>query len=115
LPLEIKPKATRVFLLTAIARPERFRNTLINMGVNLVGDRAFMDHHPFSKTDLEAVAGEAKQAAAEVILTTEKDNIRIEDWPYDIPLTVAGYTVNFEDKAAILRLVEPAVVNLLET
>jgi tetraacyldisaccharide 4'-kinase len=39
---------------------------------------AFPDHHPFTAADLERVAAAARKASASVVLTTEKDGVRLE-------------------------------------
>jgi tetraacyldisaccharide 4'-kinase len=84
-----------VLAVAGIARPERFFGDLEAAGWRVSRRVAFRDHHPFSSADVARLAGEAAAANARLILTTEKDAIRLE--PLDrqglriavVPLRVA--------------------------
>ena len=65
------------FAFAGIARPERFFGDLEAAGWKLTGRRSFGDHHHFSDREVEEVARAAKSSGAEVILTTEKDMVRL--------------------------------------
>ena len=73
----------RVFLSAGIARPERFFNIAKSIGTNAVGEMFFRDHYFFSQSQVESVQEKAKNAGAELILTTEKDAVRIEKFGGD--------------------------------
>ena len=73
----VVPNESRVFAMAGIERPERFFSDLTSAGWNVVGTKAFRDHHRFSKSDIAHVASAAKKAAAAIILTTDKDAVRI--------------------------------------
>lgn len=70
-----------VFLLCAIARPERFAAQAAAAGARAVGQAFFSDHHAFSAAELAAVAARARAAGAARILTTEKDLVRLHGVP----------------------------------
>jgi tetraacyldisaccharide 4'-kinase len=78
----------RVFLLAAIARPERFGHDAQGRGAAVVGHRFFRDHHGFSDADLAAVTAQARSAGADAIVTTAKDAVRLEGRRVDLPLLV---------------------------
>ena len=59
-----------------IGRPEKFRTTLIAAGANIAAFHAFGDHHPYSESELKALAADATQLSAELV-TTEKDWMRL--------------------------------------
>ena len=65
------------FAFAGIARPERFYSDLEHAGWKLVGRRSFGDHHHFSDREIEEVIRAANSSGAEVILTTEKDIVRV--------------------------------------
>ena len=65
------------FAFAGIARPERFFSDLERARWTLTGRRAFADHHHYSVADIEAVTQAAIAASAAVILTTEKDFVRL--------------------------------------
>jgi tetraacyldisaccharide 4'-kinase len=67
----------RAFAFAGIARPERFFSDLEHAGWTLTGRRAFADHHHYSTAEIERLVQAAESSAAEVILTTEKDYVRL--------------------------------------
>lgn len=78
-------KGFSAYAFSGIARPERFEDGLRSLGVRLAGWRRFADHHPFRRRDLEQVAGEARRLGADVLVTTEKDLVRIVEAPDGSP------------------------------
>jgi tetraacyldisaccharide 4'-kinase len=62
-----------------VARPAAFRDTLTTLGATLAGSLPFPDHHPYRRSDLEAIAGAADAAQADWIVTTEKDAVRLRE------------------------------------
>lgn len=73
-----------VYAFCAIGNPEGFRETLIEAGARLTGFRTFRDHHPFSAVEIGEIVREASRAQS-VIVTTEKDAVRIPGVPEDAP------------------------------
>ncbi len=65
------------FAFAGIAKPQRFFDDLEKAGWTLTGRRSFGDHHHYSKQEIEEVTRAAKSSGAEVILTTEKDIVRL--------------------------------------
>jgi tetraacyldisaccharide-1-P 4'-kinase len=72
--------AKPAFAFAGIARPERFYDDLRKSGWQITGHRSFPDHHHYSRRDLESVSRAAVASGAEVLLTTEKDAVRLEKW-----------------------------------
>ena len=66
-----------VFAVAGIGRPEKFFHTLAAIGADVIGTRAFPDHHHYSFLEIEAVKRIAANAGA-LLVTTEKDFVRIE-------------------------------------
>jgi tetraacyldisaccharide 4'-kinase len=71
------PPRAKVVALAGIARPERFFRDLESAGWNVVERITFRDHHRFTPADIDRVSAAARGAGA-VVLTTEKDAIRLE-------------------------------------
>lgn len=71
-------KGRRVAAFSGIATPERFEETLRHHGAILVANRRFLDHHAFNDEDLDEVLEQATRAKAEMIVTTEKDAVRLQ-------------------------------------
>jgi tetraacyldisaccharide 4'-kinase len=66
------------FAFAGIARPQRFFDDLERAGWTLTGRRPFADHHHFSVPEVEAIVQTAESSGAAVILTTEKDFVRLK-------------------------------------
>jgi tetraacyldisaccharide 4'-kinase len=78
-------KGFSAYAFSGIARPERFEEEVRRLGLRLLGARRFPDHHRYSRRELEDVGRDARAAGAEVIVTTEKDAVRIADRPAGAP------------------------------
>jgi len=95
----IGPVADRTgFAFAGIARPERFYSDLEGAGWQLAGRRSFPDHHPFSLRDIESVARAAREAGAQVLLTTEKDAVRLAGESTDMPIVVMPMETSIEPR-----------------
>lgn len=66
----------KAFALAGVANPTAFLETLKGLGVSITGKRMYRDHHPYSKADFDSIKSAA--AGAEVIVTTEKDAVKLE-------------------------------------
>ncbi len=73
----VVPSDARVFGLAGIARPERFFADLSGAGWRVVGTLAFRDHHRYTARDVARIADAARTSAAAIVLTTEKDAVRL--------------------------------------
>ncbi|MEI7671897.1 MAG: tetraacyldisaccharide 4'-kinase, partial [Deltaproteobacteria bacterium] len=71
----------KVFAFAGIGFPEAFRRTLTGLGAAVVGFQVFPDHHPYDLSDIEALRRSAEKSGAAWIVTTEKDGIRLADFP----------------------------------
>ena len=69
-------RGKRVLAFAGIGDPARFFRTLRASGIEVVGERAFADHHPFSQSEIETLIAEAKRDAL-TLVTTEKDLARL--------------------------------------
>lgn len=77
-------RGARVILVSGIARPAAFRRTVEGLGAEIVGERAFADHHRFTREELAEVlaAGQGSPGGpvpgAPLVVTTEKDAVRLD-------------------------------------
>ncbi|MEA3198532.1 MAG: tetraacyldisaccharide 4-kinase, partial [Gammaproteobacteria bacterium] len=101
-------RGKRALAFAGIGDPVRFFRTLRASGVEVVRERAFADHHPFSKSEIEALTAEAKRDGL-TLVTTEKDLARLRTaggllpWAQDIvPFVV---TLEFDGAAALRKFV----------
>ncbi len=73
----------RVGILSGVARPGSVRRTVESLGAAVVATFAFPDHHRFAEAEVAAALEAAGKAGAELLVTTEKDAVRL-------PVGVAG-------------------------
>lgn len=66
----------RVLAFAGIGRPQKFFDSLQQLGAELVGTRSFADHYAYSLRDLELLLADAKLQHAELVTTT-KDWVRL--------------------------------------
>ena len=101
-------RGKRVLAFAGIGDPARFFRTLRANGIEVVRERAFADHHPFLKREIEALTEEAGRDAL-TLVTTEKDLARLRgrdglpDWARAIvPFAVA---LEFDDAVQLRKFV----------
>jgi tetraacyldisaccharide 4'-kinase len=109
LPEDLKNSALKVFVLTSIANPSRFVTNCEAQSLNICGKLFFPDHHVFTSADYEKISRETTRSGAEVILTTEKDQIRLGDWNGEIAMKAVGYALELRETSALISVLEPIV------
>ncbi len=98
----------RVLAFAGIARPEKLFASLAALGCDLVGTRAFPDHHLYAPDEIMALV-EAAAAAGATPVTTEKDAARLPEAARAMVETLAVRLV-FEDEDALDRLLARALL-----
>ena len=69
-------KGHRVASFSAIAQPESFEQSLVQLGAELVYTKRFADHHRFTQQEVINAINRSKKRQAETIITTQKDAVR---------------------------------------
>jgi tetraacyldisaccharide 4'-kinase len=98
-------KSKRVGAFCAIGNPQSFFRHLRHEGYELVMEKAFRDHHLFRQGDIDAVAAAAKKAAAEFLITTEKDAVKLESLSFEIPCYVLEVEMCIENGQELKQLI----------
>lgn len=73
----VVPPASRVYAVAGIARPDRFMTDIAAAGWELAGAMTFRDHYRFSTRDLARIVAAATSARSSIVMTTEKDAVRL--------------------------------------
>ncbi|MFQ5876826.1 MAG: tetraacyldisaccharide 4'-kinase [Acidobacteriota bacterium] len=96
-------KGLSAYAFSGIARPDRFEREIEGLGLRVVGTRRFRDHHRFRSGDLEQLRRAARRAGAEVLVTTEKDLVRMSGAPERgaALLYALSLGVHFTDRRAL--------------
>ncbi|HYJ92480.1 MAG TPA: tetraacyldisaccharide 4'-kinase [Pyrinomonadaceae bacterium] len=72
-------KSSKVFAFCGVGNPDSFFAQLANDGFNLVGKKAFRDHHYYVQDDLNTIDELARGSGAEMLITTAKDAARLSE------------------------------------
>jgi tetraacyldisaccharide 4'-kinase len=70
-------KGQRLVAFCGIGTPDHFGQTLQRLGAEVAAFTAFPDHHPYTRAEIEQLILIAKQRNAEILVTTEKDGVRL--------------------------------------
>ncbi len=106
-----------VFAFSGIGGNADFHQTVQGLGCTLLGSMDFPDHHVYSDGDLERIDRAAFDAGAELLVTTEKDYVRIADGehPFSRDLAIVGIETAFtEDTDGFLRFLETRLLPKME-
>jgi tetraacyldisaccharide 4'-kinase len=69
-------KGRRVLAMAGIGRPQKFFDSLAEIGAKVISKNPFPDHHPYAAAEIEALLAEAIKRDA-VPVTTAKDAVRL--------------------------------------
>jgi tetraacyldisaccharide 4'-kinase len=86
--------AARVVAFAGIARPRRFFGALRALGCDVAAEMTFRDHHWFTTADVERIQQSARTQEASLVVTTEKDAVRLPSASWHIPLTTLPMTID---------------------
>jgi tetraacyldisaccharide 4'-kinase len=70
-------RGKRVIAFCGIAHPERFTEMLKEMGIEILDNITFPDHHRYTGGDLQEIRDRSDRSGASMMLTTEKDAARL--------------------------------------
>lgn len=70
-------RAGPVVAFCGIGNPEGFRRTLAGLGAEVRDFRAYPDHHPYGRPDVDELIGWARDRGAALALTTQKDSVKL--------------------------------------
>ena len=96
-----------VLAFAGIGDPARFFRTLRISGIDLRREKAFADHHPFARPEVEALTAEAAREGL-TLVTTEKDLVRLRTRPeltsFATGIVPFPVTLAFDNTAALRSL-----------
>jgi tetraacyldisaccharide 4'-kinase len=86
----------RVLALSSLGNPEGFEETLAGLGARVVPAR-YPDHYHYSRAELRGEAERALTTGCEMIVTTEKDAVKIDPaWRGALPIYVLSVELEFD-------------------
>ena len=95
-------KGQRVLAVCGIGNPEAFVATLTRCSVASVELLAFPDHHVYTETDKQQIETTFQETAADLIVTTQKDEQKVADfvdnWKLPIVVLAVGLVITEGDE-----------------
>lgn len=99
----VLPDHERVFVFSGLAKNKAFLASVQALTDKIAGHAFFADHHNYSAADLAALDRQAKDLGADLIVTTQKDYVKIAGLPgFTQRLAVLGAKMIFDDDAGRL-------------
>lgn len=62
---------------SGIGNPASFRRMVESLGIRVLDELVFSDHHAYTRADMEVIRSRAKGCRADLVVTTEKDVVKI--------------------------------------
>jgi tetraacyldisaccharide 4'-kinase len=97
-------KGKKAVAFAGLADNAQFFDSLEQAGCRLEHTFAFSDHHCYCSSDLDRIAAMVKEKGSDVLVTTLKDFVKIENdrtWP--VPLKVVDVTIKLSTNETIFR------------
>ncbi len=76
----------KVFSFCGLGNPQAFFETVRNLGVNVVGQKALLDHVQYTPNLVGQLSRSAEQRKADILLTTQKDAVKLAGAEFSRPL-----------------------------
>jgi len=97
----------KVLAFAGIGRPEKFFETLVGMGAELLDKVSFPDHYVYEPEDIKELISRAAKLKA-ILITTEKDYVRL---PADMRGEIKTLPVNLEiaDMPVFQQFLQPYI------
>jgi tetraacyldisaccharide 4'-kinase len=96
----------KIAALSALGNPAAFETMLETLGAILVGKFRFRDHKRISEDELARVCREGQTAGAEVIITTEKDAVKLNPEAATMRLLALQVEMHIAGEAGLWNVIE---------
>lgn len=84
------------FLFSGIAKNHAFEEGARTLGVQVVGGHYFEDHHPYTEAEVVDLEAQARACGAKVLLTTDKDRVKVRSMA-SMPLATVSVSIDFNE------------------
>ncbi|MDO8684355.1 MAG: tetraacyldisaccharide 4'-kinase [Armatimonadota bacterium] len=88
-------RGRRVCVMCSIGVPGLFAESITSLGAEVVYRVDFPDHHLWKSREIEQIAEKALAAGAEVLVTTEKDMVKLPEVETRLPIMALDIIVEF--------------------
>lgn len=105
-------KEKKVFAFSGIGSPEAFKKSIESAGAKVVSYRIFKDHYNYQKEDLLTLLDQYSDSQADLILTTEKDAVKLFDFAEmigELPFYYLKISLTIENREKLLAIVKDRI------
>lgn len=95
----------RIALFCGIGNPSSFFRQIRKLEYDVVLERAYRDHHRYSRRDIEELARSAEATGADAFVTTAKDVMNLGDAKLPIPTFALRIDLEIDDAEELLEAV----------
>jgi tetraacyldisaccharide 4'-kinase len=107
----IPTNGSKLLLVSGIARPDSFENSVKALGYNVSKHMVFGDHHSYDRSDLARITQAA--GVCDAVITTEKDAVKLpEGWDPGKPVFVMDVEIVFRPESGkdeLLKLIKETI------
>ncbi len=93
------------FAFCGLGNPQNFFEQLMNDGFDVRGTKIFGDHYKYSQQDVLEIEQLAIVCGAKYLLTTAKDEVKLRDLKFSMPLEIVESKLIFEDFEGFKKLI----------
>ncbi len=86
----------KALLFSGVGDPASFTKTIRNLNIKILDSITFRDHKKYSKSDIKIIKTKYIKTGADVIITTEKDFLKIDD--ITLPIYAVPIIMNIDKK-----------------
>ena len=85
-----------ILALAGIGNPDCFVHTLTNLGAKPKRMIPFADHHHYDLADCRRITAAARSVGAEILVTTEKDMVKLRRLEHDWPVPLRSLQIKLD-------------------
>ena len=100
-------KGKRVLAFAGIGRPQKFFDSLVVAGADIVETRSFPDHHNYTDAEIHNLQKEAASKSAQLV-TTAKDHVRLSPEIKNL-VTAFHVDIKWQNEATFIKFVTKAI------
>lgn len=94
-------KRKKIVVLSGIADPKSFKDTLEKLGALVIKEIVFPDHYAYTHKDMQIIAREAE--GTDMVITTMKDAVKLKSFPIE---SLSIYALDIEVEIENLEIFE---------
>ena len=100
----------KALLFCGIGNPDSFRYLVEKLGVQVIELKAFDDHYDYTADDIKMICRHAQRHNADIIITTAKDAVKIQEATSEIPIWVLQIEIDIsEGKKELISVIENTI------